>query len=631
MMYADSEDGAQSGSDVSSTGSSVDGKRTLGRNYLVSLQLRIVYYAVAVMLGIISLALGACMHGFCSVRYSFATGADYAAAFLGVPMVFMLMSMLADQVFDIAWDVTQTPKQPLLLFRSMCTTLGMPLLLVDILLILVLEGIPLVVCLIQGFRNGFSLLVMVTEYLRTGMLVCCWLAALLVVLKIAVYAGSKWTAVKHLQERLSHQTIFDDFQPDLGWRQLARESSMNEDTMVDGKVDWRRGVCYFAAALVALICGWLWLDLTRMVGLTFILLLAVLFFIWLGFSYTVPLLLGHTYLVMLSLYALISFTTLWFDLSEIEGEDNTVFMVPGAPNASIASGDAVVPRYPICSMRWGGGFCSQDSQVSMQLNVFDFLTMAQAVYARDRAHVIATMANATLNTALADYVLEDIQPHEALARYAIFRFDTAKKRVMAIRGTQNQDEVMADADLLSSVAIVTAMSNILPIDNLIPERPLREHFERMDMYRVWSRKTPYQPHIDKAMELKRQSEEQGYELFITGHSLGGLFAAITGGHAGVQSVAFSPPGQDMMLLRYGLQNNIQITSTLTSVVPALDLVPKVDKQLGPMQPINCAAKSSLSCHMMGVTACELFENCGGDPRGRVLSDEVTQWCRSLRA
>merc|ERR1712232_1196689 len=213
----------------------------------------------------------------------------------------------------------------------------------------------------------------------------------------------------------------------------------------------RAFLVYFIGAILLLVVAYLVASLAQIVWLSFILLVAALVLTWYGVESFFPRLLGKTYLVILVFYVILCVSNVVFAFTGVLASDDK-----SSDRILLGSFDGGHPEkaglktatptgtdgYPVCSMRWGT--VGNDTQLS----IFDFNTLADAVYGkkteivRDRVHM------AFKNTTLHDYDIEEIQNWNATARYVIINFPSAKKRVMVIRGTQIADEGLADLDIV---------------------------------------------------------------------------------------------------------------------------------------------------------------------------------------
>lgn len=100
---------------------------------------------------------------------------------------------------------------------------------------------------------------------------------------------------------------------------------------------------------------------------------------------------------------------------------------------------------------------------------------------------------------------------------------------------------------------------------------------------------------------------------ITGHSLGGGIAIISGAQAVVPAVAVSGPNAVLSGLSFTPQVFPEELDKYTfNIVPEKDVVPLFDDLAQNYQNINCnAAKNALfACHSILRTLCELQYRCG---------------------
>lgn len=138
--------------------------------------------------------------------------------------------------------------------------------------------------------------------------------------------------------------------------------------------------------------------------------------------------------------------------------------------------------------------------------------------------------------------------------------------------------------------------------------------------------------------LGRMREEgRRREFYITGHSLGGGLAKIVALKALTErmelpAITFMSPGTEatQYVVEEGLQNEIREIvqgdfgetaqylrerALTVTVMPANDVVSRIDAQTGQVVPIGCSSASPLRCHSMGTGLCQMFRDCGSGRRG----------------
>jgi len=248
----------------------------------------------------------------------------------------------------------------------------------------------------------------------------------------------------------------------------------------------------------------------------------------------------------------------------------------------------------------------------------DLSTFAYAMYTwRDSEEVDAQVRMAFANTSLGEVVLDKPLRHKwTIHRWASWAIPSSRTRVIAIRGTLTSWEVAVDVEIYALVMVMESLSFFTPVLNFMPKDGIRWMVNKL----TWTSDfdgSPWDPLFEEARLLKQASDEEGYDLVITGHSLGGVIAMIAGAKVGAQSISFSPPGALYVEGRFGVHSDaIQRTSTL--IQPHRDPVPMVDVQKGMVQNIRCDHAAPV-CHSMAITRCVLFDECG-DARGRRMQD-----------
>ena len=103
-------------------------------------------------------------------------------------------------------------------------------------------------------------------------------------------------------------------------------------------------------------------------------------------------------------------------------------------------------------------------------------------------------------------------------------------------------------------------------------------------------------------------------VVMVGHSLGGGLAQIVGVRHNFTTFSFSGPGIKMSHRKFNIRDVESIDQLVVSIQPERDVVPMIDIQSLNVNHISCK-KSTLDCHSMTRTICELVTQCG-DIRGR---------------
>uniref|UniRef100_A0A7S2I7P5 Fungal lipase-type domain-containing protein n=1 Tax=Zooxanthella nutricula TaxID=1333877 RepID=A0A7S2I7P5_9DINO len=591
------------------------------RKYTISIKLRMVYWSVMLFVSLATLTTGTCLQGFCAALYTTAANAEVLVAFGAVPVTFILLAILSDQVVQVCYD--QLQGEPFSRFRALCVAAGLPAPIANCGILVLFEGLPL--CYVMKSFDTLSLFVQ--NYCHGGLVAVAVFAILLPIFRFVVLVRGTRDSVSPHHEELQKTSILvcprrsDCRQMCQNARGEASAEQQEQGGESGGTLSARSKWAVIWSVACVVVYGLCMASYFANLGIwvSFVFLLLLLLTSYYGIENLAPRLLGDTYLVMLVLYALLSSSALLLSMQSITtGHQNRDMLVESWRPVTAMPPPSASNGYPHCSLRWGN-----TTGTDTQLNLFDFAVMADAVYGSTAAEQM--LRRGMNGTTLEDLEIEELQNTSFMARYAIIKFPTAKKRVMAIRGTQNFDDILADVDLFAPSAVIDAMTYFFPITSIVPKHVIRWYFKFFNLKAWFGGRSLFADHLDEARRQKQLSDEQGLEFFITGHSLGGCIAAILGGQVGVPAVTFSPPGQDLMIDRFGVEGEREFWGSLTAVVPDNDLVPRVDYQLGTSLPMVCPGNPE-ECHRVSWAVCELYDRCGGDPRGRRPSDAVTQEC-----
>mmetsp|Transcript_11822 Transcript_11822/g.25907 ORF Transcript_11822/g.25907 Transcript_11822/m.25907 type:complete len:260 (-) Transcript_11822:150-929(-) len=188
--------------------------------------------------------------------------------------------------------------------------------------------------------------------------------------------------------------------------------------------------------------------------------------------------------------------------------------------------------------------------------------------------------------------------------------------VVAIRGTNNAWDALADLQLWSAAWITQQFRWFVPygsIFNYIFECVVNftGTIENVSLESV-----AYYKQTTKFVEWL--SSEKKYEkIYITGHSLGGGLAIITGTQTKHEAVAISGPNAMLSRETFNPPLSAKDLNMYTfNVIPGKDPVPRIDDVAQNYQKIRCTASPSrfIDCHTLDRTLCEVLYTCGSHGR-----------------
>lgn len=563
-----------------------------------------------------------------------------------LPCSFWFGSVLVDQLSDLILDAMDRP--PCLRLRAMMIELGFSHAMADTFVILAIEIWPLVgtvVTLAVAFDSTFTFQAFVFDHglgLAHGAIVVCSLVGLAYSCVQTGYlffvaSSKKPPILPSTMGRLSKFMLGEVFSlnPD---RRVMQAEAYSDGQLVSLTHDSREIHAYYsthrpklgaACCLIALVgfilCGLVcqydldqgFLCKAYLYLIRLFTRLAFMIAMIMGSRLIVPGLLGPVFYIMLVAYIFFSVvltsaaaSIAYTDFGYTSLFDSAIGLYN---NASFYQAD-VRNGYPICLLRWG----SLEVEDSQRLSVLDMSTFAAAMYTwRNSEEVDAQVKVAFANTSLDEPVLDrPMGGRWRTHRWASWTVPGSRTRILAIRGTETSVEVAVDVEIYSLVLVIEYLNFFAPISNFIPRDGMRWLIKQL----TWTSDfdgSPWDQLIEDAKFLKELSDMQGYELVITGHSLGGVMAMIAGARIGAQSVAFSPPGLSYVGARFHV-DSAAVQSTSTLIQPHRDPVAMVDEQLGMVQHIRCG-QSAAYCHSITITRCVLFDECG-DARGRRMQE-----------
>lgn len=306
------------------------------------------------------------------------------------------------------------------------------------------------------------------------------------------------------------------------------------------------------------------------------------------------------------------------------------------------------PSYLICGGKWGAKHA--------QLSAIDLSLLSGLVYEYDcktMEHKLKSLFPHFKYNGKKGVHMWNCTRYEHSPRHVVFDFpanDTCQQgtRVIAFKGTSTTVDALIDAVLWSTIKVLQWLDHfIIPVLSILQMDQVQWALTAFHLpFQVTNEQHVWNTVRGTVKQLVKQSGSKGtsgqdascsadHVPILTGHSLGGGIAQVIGARLGIPVVAFSPPGIGYSALRFGLHNftdfqqgynvtnkssrvGVEVAKDLVTVVmPDFDEVPKVDKQVGNVQHIQCRDKWGAplafdKCHDMRKTACELWRSCGDD-------------------
>jgi len=200
----------------------------------------------------------------------------------------------------------------------------------------------------------------------------------------------------------------------------------------------------------------------------------------------------------------------------------------------------------------------------------------------------------------------------AAVSYDLVNFDSGALGVVVVRGSTTAWEWLTDAQLWSGALIAGGLRLLMPfgqmwtpiLDNLLKAvgfvQPNR--LQSVALYQQTS-------------DLIRTLQASGNysKVHITGQSLGGGIALISGAQTNVPAIAISGPNLMMSRKTFIPEvNESVINNFLFNVIPDRDIVPRVDDPGILYQRISCRGSTHdmWACHSSVRSLCEIMYKCG---------------------
>jgi len=204
---------------------------------------------------------------------------------------------------------------------------------------------------------------------------------------------------------------------------------------------------------------------------------------------------------------------------------------------------------------------------------------------------------------------------ESAVHYKLFRFPANPEfAIVSIRGTNNGWDMISDAQLWSASILAQVVRASLPFGEIW--NPILE--ELVSLIAVVQsaslRKVAFYVHTTDFVNYLK-SKNMFSTLRVTGHSLGGGLAMITGAQTQTPAVGLSGP--NTMITRSTLNPPGSVTvdnlnAYTFNIIPDRDPVPMFDDPATNTQKIACLADTNnfIDCHNAQRSLCDIMYTCG---------------------
>jgi len=289
-------------------------------------------------------------------------------------------------------------------------------------------------------------------------------------------------------------------------------------------------------------------------------------------------------------------------------------------------------KYQTCTLTKGFGFPNNSSLLETPIQLQDFAFMATSAYmGPDEAQPVLNKYFGEGKVVDEYKFVENYRKStgsQGGVSYKVFSFvDYPGYAVMSIRGSETLVDWIVNIQLWSCAVLAQAVRFVMPLGYLwtpiyyklvkLANSVQSAHLREISYYRY------------TAQFVKDIQNGWGNNPFttlrVTGVSLGGGIAIITGAQTGASTVAISGP--NAMLSRQTFDPPItveQLNSRVLNVIPDRDLIASIDDPGDLYQRIECRAPaySLFGCHSMYRSLCEYAYQCGSNGR------PVLCWCVS---
>ena len=202
-----------------------------------------------------------------------------------------------------------------------------------------------------------------------------------------------------------------------------------------------------------------------------------------------------------------------------------------------------------------------------------------------------------------------------------------RSAIVLVRGTKTTWDFLTDAQLWYSPMLFQIVRGILPLGNVFNDL-IRVLIGAMSGLEKKSLKDIAYYKATTAFVNFLKAERNYTDIEITGHSLGGGIALITGAQTHIRAVGLSAP--NAVLGRHTVDPEItleELENYNFNIAPRRDIFPMIGDPSPYTENIACRASSRnfFSCHEAARSLCEMLYSCGGSVRRPVFCECVSKF------
>ncbi|KAL2919291.1 hypothetical protein HK105_200934 [Polyrhizophydium stewartii] len=240
------------------------------------------------------------------------------------------------------------------------------------------------------------------------------------------------------------------------------------------------------------------------------------------------------------------------------------------------------------------------------LDIQDFAAMALGAYSDNPMIEPAKWATSRPNIANFTYGVYGSLDTRNQSFYIEYRAPAPSTlSVVAVRGTSSFSDIFQDVYMYSTSVLLQTSSYAGTLVNAWPVEIVSLLVLMISSVGRPGLSLSYWTVVAKQVE---KLQDQGREVIVTGHSLGGAVAGIVGANRDIPAVGFSAPGLGYQTANYGF-TLARLSRNFINIVPNHDVVPTFDVQYGFIQDISCNEGEPLSCHSLTLTQTTLGKMC----------------------